>query len=207
MYFVGEGKFVGQKSQNNFSGKFGEIWAKILRNPKNLLSPTPAATFQACRYLCSGQQWCSPDVVQASKNKLTLSPHFSNIQLLARVSRWHRWSLCASLSNVVVRFLNSFLDPFNQLRKTQECGVSPQNIAKSFAEQFFFLNSYFDQTSTKAVLHYDSYRIKPIMVLKIYYKGGQSGAGEPHATRRHVFCGSFSWIAISEIDSKLSPHF
>jgi len=53
IYFVGEGKFVGQKSQNNFSGKFGEIGQKFLRTPKNLLSPTPVnvAIFQSCRYL------------------------------------------------------------------------------------------------------------------------------------------------------------
>ena len=39
MIFVGEN--CRQKSQNNFSGKSGEIRAKILRIPKILLAPTP----------------------------------------------------------------------------------------------------------------------------------------------------------------------
>jgi len=36
-----------QKSHNNFSGKFGNIWAKILRTPKNLLAPVPAVVLYA----------------------------------------------------------------------------------------------------------------------------------------------------------------
>ena len=84
-------------------------------------------------------------------------------------------------------FFNAFLDPLNQLRKTQECRVSPQNIAQSCAEQFFFPKQWLRPRNTKTVLHYHSHRIKPIVVLKIYYKGGQTGAVEPHATRRHVF--------------------
>ena len=34
-------KVCGQKAQKNFSGKFGEIRAKILRTSKNLPAPTP----------------------------------------------------------------------------------------------------------------------------------------------------------------------
>jgi len=36
-------KICKQKSQNHFSGKFGEIRAKILRIPKNLLAPAPTS--------------------------------------------------------------------------------------------------------------------------------------------------------------------
>jgi len=34
-------KICRQKSHNNFSDKFGEIRAKMVRIPKNLLAPTP----------------------------------------------------------------------------------------------------------------------------------------------------------------------
>ena len=40
-------KSCRQKSQNNFSGKFGEIRAKIIHTPKNLLASTPM--FEALR--------------------------------------------------------------------------------------------------------------------------------------------------------------
>ena len=34
------GKKLAGKVTQNFSGKFGKIWAKILRTPKNVLAPT-----------------------------------------------------------------------------------------------------------------------------------------------------------------------
>jgi len=39
MIFVGEN--LWSKGTQKFSGKFGEVRAKILRTPKNLLAPAP----------------------------------------------------------------------------------------------------------------------------------------------------------------------
>jgi len=39
MIFVGEN--LWPKSTQNFSGKYREIWGKILQPPKNVLAPTP----------------------------------------------------------------------------------------------------------------------------------------------------------------------
>ena len=41
VFMIFEGKKFAGKVAQNFSGKFGKIWAKILRTPKNLLAPTP----------------------------------------------------------------------------------------------------------------------------------------------------------------------
>jgi len=51
MIFVGE--ICRQTPHKNFSGKFGEIWAKMLRTPNNLPPPTPMTITNKPNKSCS----------------------------------------------------------------------------------------------------------------------------------------------------------